>query len=107
MNVMYAAVVSDRYCDVNTSKASTNCRANPMASPAVLDTVKATTAGFGDSSFSSLSDSMAFVETNREGIPKKKSNHVTTTCRIFVEPTKIKFRTSAKIVPAKKVSTVS
>jgi len=48
---MYAAVVSDRYWDVNTSNASTNCLANPIASPAVFDTVKATTAGFGDSSF--------------------------------------------------------
>ena len=107
MNVMYAAVVSDRYCDVNTSKASTNFLAKPMASPAVFETVKATTAGFGDASDSSDNDSMAFVDTNRDGMPKKKSNHVTTTCRIFVEPTKIKFRTNAKIVPAKKVSTVS
>ena len=65
---MYAAVVSDRWRREHV-RASTNCRANPMASPAVFDTVKATTAGFGDSSFSSLNWSMALVDTKRGGHP--------------------------------------
>ena len=73
--MMYAAVVSDRYCDVNTSSASTNCLANPMASPAVFDTVKATTAGFGVSSDSSaqLVDGFCGHKPRRHALGKSRT----------------------------------
>ena len=64
--------------------------------------MKATTAGFGDSSDSSDNELVnGFCRHEPRGHTKEKSNHATTTCKIFVDPTKIKFRTNAKIVPAK------